>query len=141
MSTAMKPQRLKIHIVDDSDITQKKISQIIEKLGHKVIQTSSSGKNAIFDCSYVHADIITMDITMPDMDGVTATRRLLSSNPDLRIIMVTSVSQKDIVMDAIKAGAIGYVMKPIEPEKLALAFKQAMKKKPPKKSNAEIFKF
>ncbi len=119
----MKP--LNIQIVDDSELTAKKLKQMLEKLGHHVIQVSSSGKVAIFDYSYVKPDVITMDITMPDMDGIEATRRLKEADKDVKIIMVSAVTEKDKVMDAIRAGAVGYVTKPIEIEKLKIAIKRA----------------
>ncbi|MCJ8268995.1 MAG: response regulator [Psychrosphaera sp.] len=119
----MKP--LNIQIVDDSELTTKKLKQMLEKLGHDVIQVSSSGKVAIFDYSYVKPDVITMDITMPDMDGIEATRRLKAADKDVKIVMVSAVTEKDKVMDAIRAGAVGYVTKPIEIEKLEIAIKRA----------------
>jgi two-component system chemotaxis response regulator CheY len=102
----MKP--LNIQIVDDSELITKKLKQLLEKLGHDVIQVSSSGKVAIFDYSYVKPDVITMDITMPDMDGIEAIRRLKAADNDVKIIMVSTVTEKDKVMDAIRAGALGY---------------------------------
>jgi two-component system chemotaxis response regulator CheY len=117
---------LDIHIVDDSELTVRKLKKILEELGHTVIQVSSSGKNAIFDFSYIKPDLITMDITMPDMDGVMATKRLIEADPQIKIVMVTAVGEKSMVMDAIAAGAKGYVVKPIEIEKLKLAIRSAM---------------
>jgi two-component system chemotaxis response regulator CheY len=59
-----------------------------------------------------------MDITMPDLDGIEATRRIMAVSPDARIVIVTSHGQEQMVMDAIEAGAKGYILKPVKPEKL-----------------------
>jgi two-component system chemotaxis response regulator CheY len=67
----------------------------------------------------VNPDVVTMDITMPDMDGIEATRRILSRAPQALIVIVTSHGQEQMVMDAIEAGAKGYILKPVKKEKLA----------------------
>lgn len=124
----MKP--LNIQVVDDSALTVKKIKQMLEEMGHHVIAVSNTGKTAVFDYQYSQPDLVTMDITMPDMDGITATRRILEIDKNAKIVMITSHSQKQMVMDSIDAGALGYVMKPIDPEKLKLSVERAFAKKP-----------
>jgi len=109
---------LKIMVVDDSLITIKKIEKILTDLGHQVIKSSHTGEEAIVDYQQCLPDLLTMDITMPDMDGITATQKIMAIDPDALIIMVTSHGQEQKVMDAIEAGAKGYVLKPIRAEKL-----------------------
>lgn len=109
---------LNIMVVDDSAITIKKITNILEGLDHNVVKTCSTGQEAV-DCYHeVNPDIVTMDITMPDMDGITATRNILAQHPNALIIMVTSHGQEAMVLDAIKAGAKGYLLKPIKADLL-----------------------
>ena len=110
---------LKILIVDDSLIIRKKITTIVEKLGHKVVGQAKTGKEAIDIYENVQPDLVTMDITMPDMNGITAVRHIMKIDMNAKIIMVTSLGQEDMVIDSIKAGAIGYILKPITDEKLA----------------------
>ena len=121
--------KLKIQVVDDSALTVKKIQKMLEDMGHEVVAVSATGKTAVFDYQYWKPDLVTMDITMPDMDGITATRRIKEMDKFAKIIMITSHSQKQMVMDSIAAGALGYVMKPIDPEKLKLSLEKAHAKK------------
>jgi two-component system chemotaxis response regulator CheY len=111
--------QLKVMIVDDSVIAVRKLVAMIESLGHRVVVTAASGAAAIDAYRSVQPDLVTMDITMPDMDGVEATRRLTGEFPQARIIMVTSHGQERMVIDALDAGAMGYVLKPVRPHKLA----------------------
>jgi two-component system chemotaxis response regulator CheY len=107
---------LNVMIVDDSAITIKKMTNILEKLGHKIVCSCKTGKEAVDSYSDASPDIVTMDITMPDMDGITATKLIIEKHPDALIIMVTSHGQEALVLDAIKSGAKGYLLKPIKAE-------------------------
>lgn len=109
---------LRIMVVDDSILTIKRLTAMLVGLGHEVVHTCPTGAAAVADYPAVSPDLVTMDITMPDMDGIEATRRILAHDPQARIIMVTSHGQEQMVMDAIEAGACGYVLKPFQKEKL-----------------------
>lgn len=109
---------LNIMVVDDSAITIKKISKILVDLGHNVVHVSKNGADAVEAYSEVMPDLITMDITMPDMDGIEATKQILQKNQDAIIIMITSHGQEQMVMDSIESGALGYVIKPFKIEKI-----------------------
>ena len=110
---------LKVLIVDDSLIIRKKITKIIEKLGHKVVFSAKNGQEAIDAYSECKPDLVTMDITMPDMDGITAVGHIIKSDVEAKIIMVTSHGQEDMVIKSIQAGAVGYMLKPITEDKMA----------------------
>jgi len=109
---------LNIMIVDDSGITVKKIEKMLFDLGHNVIAVCRNGEIALSEYDKHKPDIITMDITMPDMDGIEATSKIMEKDSKAIIIIVTSHGQEQMVIDAIDAGAKGYVLKPIKPEKL-----------------------
>ncbi len=109
---------LKVLIVDDSLLTVRTLTGMLTELGHLVVQTAGSGAQALDSYRQIKPDLVTMDITMPDMDGIEATGGILKEFPDANIIMVTSHGQQGMVMKAVKAGAKGYVLKPIKPEKL-----------------------
>ena len=111
---------LNVLIVDDSLIIRKKLTKLTEKLGHTVIYGAKDGQEAID--TYVakkEIDLITMDITMPDMDGITAVKHIIKSDSEAKIIMITSHGQEDMVIKSIQAGAMGYMLKPITEAKLA----------------------
>ena len=112
---------LKIMVVDDSLLTQKKLIAAIEDLGHTVISVANSGAQALVNYAQHKPDLVTMDITMPDMDGITATRAILDKYPDAKILMVTLHAERTVVLDALDAGAKGYILKPFEAMKLRKA--------------------
>lgn len=109
---------LTVMIVDDSQISQRQLTQMVQALGHTVVGTASSGQEAVDGYAALRPDVVTMDITMPDMDGISATRQLLGNHPDAQIVMVTSHAQRPMVMDALDAGAVGYLIKPVLADKL-----------------------
>jgi two-component system chemotaxis response regulator CheY len=115
---------LNILVVDDSLLTVKKLVTMLEEAGHKVVRTAATGKEAIAAYSECNPDLVTMDITMPDMDGIEAAKTIISTYPDALIIMVTSHRQKTLVLDALKAGAKNYIIKPYEKDKLLAVIKQ-----------------
>ena len=110
---------LRILVVDDSGLTVKKMAKLLEELGHQVVAMASTGQQAVDVYAEAAPDVTTMDITMPDMDGIEATRRILAVHPGACIVIVTSHGQEQMVMDAIEAGAKGYILKPVKQEKLA----------------------
>ena len=112
-------RRLRIMVVDDSGLTVKKMAKLLEELGHEVVHVAGTGQQAVEAYPGVAPDLVTMDITMPDMDGIEATRRILAVHPGACIVIVTSHGQEQMVMDAIEAGAKGYILKPVKQEKLA----------------------
>lgn len=104
----------RVMCVDDSPIMLAKLQHVIESLGYDVCATVLSGSDALRRYNEVKPDVMTMDITMVGMDGIETTKEILHQHPEARIIMVTSHGQEQMVVKALKAGAIGYVMKPVQ---------------------------
>ncbi|MCF8045385.1 MAG: response regulator [Desulfarculaceae bacterium] len=121
---------LSVMIVDDSATTVQKLSSIMETLGHRIAGTCDTGKKAFEEYSRLEPDLVTMDITMPDMDGITATREILSAHPDALIVMVTSHGQRQVVIDAVEAGAKNYILKPFNRTKVEEAIEKVREKYP-----------
>jgi two-component system chemotaxis response regulator CheY len=119
---------MNILVVDDSPIIIRKLTMMIELLGYKVVKTAATGKEAIAAYRAFRPDMVTMDITMPEMDGIEATRRIIGEFPDAKIVMVTSHGQEKMVIDALKAGAKGYVLKPFDGHKVYEAIQKACKR-------------
>lgn len=105
-------------IVDDSAIMIKNITKMLEEQNHKVVGVAKNGKDGIEEYNKCLPDMVTMDITMPDMDGITAVRKIIEEYKDAKIIMVTSHGQENMVIEAIQAGAVGYILKPLKADKL-----------------------
>lgn len=124
--------KLNIMVVDDSALVVKRLAAMLEQLGHEVSKVCKTGAEAVQTVEYLVKngqplpDLITMDITMPDMDGINATQHILNAYPEALIIMVTSHGQEQMVMDAVKAGAKGYVLKPIKQDKLQESIKSVI---------------
>lgn len=109
---------LNILVVDDSLIIRKTLSTLLEKMGHKVVGKAKTGQEAIYLYGQTMPDLVTMDITMPVMSGIEALKEIKIKYPDAKIIMVTSHGEEKLVMEAITSGAKGYVLKPLDEDKL-----------------------
>lgn len=120
----MKP--LRVLVVDDSIIIRTKLTKMLEAIGHTVVGEAENGLQAIQVFSETRPDLITMDITMPDMDGIEATRIIIDADPNANILMLTSHTQKEIINEVIEAGAKGYVVKPVTQDKMEQRIKQIM---------------
>lgn len=119
---------LDILVVDDSPIIVKLLSKLLGELGFRVVCTASTGEEAVDAYRACLPDLVTMDITMPVMDGIDATRAIVSEFPDAKIIVVTSHGQEKMVLNALKAGAKGYVLKPFDNKKVYDVIQKACKK-------------
>jgi two-component system chemotaxis response regulator CheY len=112
---------LNIMVVDDSMIIRRGIANILKELGFNVVGETGTGAEAVALYDMLKPDLVTMDITMPVMTGNEALKRIKAKHPDAKIIMITSHGEEQLVMEAILAGAKGYVLKPITHEKLRVA--------------------
>lgn len=110
--------KLKIMVVDDSLLMRRHLGQMIVELGHSVIAEAKDGREAIELYSRIQPDLVTMDITMPETDGIEATKEIRKKDKRAKIIMLTASGQEDLVMKAIKFGASGYLLKPVKITKL-----------------------
>lgn len=104
---------LKILVVDDSMIIRNTLKKMFEELGHSVVGLAKSGQEAITMYQAHKPDLVTMDITMPLMNGIKALAKIRENDSEANIIMVTSHGEENLVMDAISSGAKGYILKPI----------------------------
>lgn len=110
---------LKVLIVDDSLAIRIKMKNFLEKLGHSVIGQAKDGNEAIKQYQELLPDLVTMDISMPGMNGVDALKEIMQqTNHNANIIMITANGQDGIVKDSLLSGAKGYILKPISEEKL-----------------------
>jgi two-component system chemotaxis response regulator CheY len=105
-----------VFVVDDSLITVRKLAQMLEDLGYTVVGFAQTGNDVLAKYKELRPDLVTMDITLPDMSGIDVVRRILDQDSKALIIMITSHGQEKMVVDSIEAGAKGYVMKPVKSE-------------------------
>ncbi len=116
----------KILIVDDSLFMRQMLKNILPKDKFEIVGEASTGKEAIKKFKELNPDIITMDITMPDMDGIDAVKEIKAFDPAAKIIMCSAMGQQTMVMDAIKAGARDFIVKPFQPDRVLEAIKKVV---------------
>lgn len=108
----------KILIVDDSKIFRKILRSTLTENGHEVLGEASNGQEALKLLSTIHPDLVTLDITMPVMDGLETLTHIREQDPALKVIMVSAAGQKTKVMNALKAGAVDFLQKPFQPNEV-----------------------
>ncbi len=113
-------------VVDDTPQDSQKISVMLRDLGYDVAKTCRTGADAVVQYPVVKPDLVTMDIAMPDMDGIQATKAILAFDPSARVIMVTTHGQEPMMLEALDAGAKGYVLKPFKAERLDAIIRRVM---------------
>lgn len=108
----------RVLITDDAAFMRMQLKDIISKLGHEVVGEAENGAVAVQLANELKPDLITMDITMPEMNGVDATRSIRGTNPNVKIIVCSAMGQQSMVVDAIQAGANDFVVKPFNAERI-----------------------
>ena len=124
----MSKEALRVLVVDDSPIIGRKISMLLDQIGYRVVMTAENGREAIAAYRKCRPDVVTMDISMPVMDGIEATRNLVKMFPLANIVMVTSHRHKKIVLEALDAGAKGYILKPFQPKNVSEVIENACRR-------------
>lgn len=106
----------KVLIVDDSAFVRKTLSALLSAAHYQVVGEAENGTRAVDLYFKLQPDIVTMDVVMPDLSGIEATRRIIKRDRDARIVVVSALGHEGIIMDAINAGAKDYVLKPFRNE-------------------------
>ena len=118
-----------IMIVDDSITIRRALRNMLVKNGHNIVAEAGNGEEAVAKYKAAIPEIVTMDLNMPVMNGVTATQKIITMFPDASIIMLSSVKDKNLVVSAVKCGAKSYILKPVEETKLIEAINTILKNK------------
>lgn len=120
----------RVLIVDDSMFVTKQIGQILTSEGFEVVGTASDGEAGVekYKELFPNVDFVTMDITMPKMDGVTALEKIIEFDPEAKVIMVSALGKQDLVKDALIKGAKNYIVKPLDREKVLERVVMSLKK-------------
>jgi len=110
----------RVLVVDDSVFVTKQISQILNSEGFEVVATAGNGEEGLEKYKELHPniDLVTMDITMPTMDGVTALEKIMEFDKDAKVIMVSALGKQDLVKKALLLGAKNYIVKPLDRKKV-----------------------
>jgi two-component system, chemotaxis family, chemotaxis protein CheY len=116
----------RVLITDDALFMRVTLRNILTKSGYEVAGEAANGKESIELYESTRPDLVTMDITMPEMDGITALREIRRLHPEANIIMCTAMGQKNLVMEAVTSGAKDFIVKPFQPEKVIEAIQKVI---------------
>lgn len=112
---------MKILIVDDAAFMRMTLKKMLEEVGHEVIGEAVDGNDAVEKYKELQPDLVTMDITMPNKDGITATKEIKAIDPKAKVLISSAMGQETMVKDAILAGAADFIVKPINPQRMLAA--------------------
>ena len=119
----------RVMLVDDAKVMRLMLARIFEQAGYEIVGEASNGLEAVEKYKEIKPDLVMMDITMPEMSGIDAVKEIRNIDPDARIIMCTAMGQRPLVVEAITAGAMNYIVKPFTPSKVLEAAKEALRGK------------
>lgn len=114
----------RVLVTDDAAFMRMQLKDIITKAGHEVVGEAENGKIAVKLYQQMRPDLVTMDITMPEMDGVTAVKEIKKMDPNAKIIMCSAMGQQTMVLEAIQAGAKDFLVKPFSADRIQEALKK-----------------
>ena len=119
----------KVLIVDDSMFVTKQIGQILTSEGFEIVGTAEDGVQAVEKYKELHpnVDLVTMDITMPKMDGVSALEQILQFDKEAKVIVISALGKQDLVKQALMLGAKNYIVKPLDRKKVLDRVVQSLK--------------
>jgi two-component system chemotaxis response regulator CheY len=116
----------RILVVDDAAFMRMMIRDILSKNGYEVVGEAQDGAQAIEKFKELNPDLITMDITMPEMDGITALKEIRKIDSNAKVIMCSAMGQQAMVIDAIQAGAKDFIVKPFQADRVIEAIKKTL---------------
>lgn len=114
-------------IVDDAAFMRMMIKDILNKNGFDVVGEAENGVEAVDKYKELTPDLVTMDITMPEMDGIAALKEIKEVNPESTVIMCSAMGQQALVIDAIQAGAKDFIVKPFQADRVLEAINKALR--------------
>jgi two-component system chemotaxis response regulator CheY len=116
----------RVLVVDDAVFMRKVVSDALAKGGHEVIGEAANGLEAVEQFQSLKPEVMTLDITMPEKDGLSALKEIIAMDPQARVVMCSALGQESKVLEAIKAGAKDFVVKPFQPDRVLSAIEKAV---------------
>ena len=115
----------RILITDDALFMRVTLKNILTQNGYRVVGEAENGAVAVKLYQELKPDVVTMDITMPEMDGLAALKAIRAADSNARVVMCTAMGQKQMVVEAIQSGAKDFIIKPFQPDRVLEAMKKA----------------
>ncbi len=119
--------RFRTLIVDDAVFIRRAIAQILQSSEFEVVGEATNGIEAVQEFRRLLPDVVLMDIMMPGMNGIDAVRQIKQEHPDARIVMCSALGQEKVIIEALSAGALDFIIKPFLPEKVLATLRHVMK--------------
>ena len=116
----------RVLVVDDAAFMRKIVSDALAKGGHEVVGEAGNGNEAVARYQELRPEVTTLDITMPEKDGLTALQEIMALDPAARVIMCSALGQESKVLESIKIGAKDFVVKPFQPDRVLGAVDKAL---------------
>ena len=116
----------RVLVVDDAAFMRKMVSDALAKGGHEVVGEAGNGVEAVARFQELKPDLMTLDITMPEKDGLTALAEIVAADPSARVVMCSALGQEAKVLEAIKLGAKDFVVKPFQADRVLSAIEKAL---------------
>jgi two-component system chemotaxis response regulator CheY len=116
----------RVLVVDDAAFMRKMVTDALTKGGHEVVGEAGNGVEAIARFQELKPDLMTLDITMPEKDGLAALAEIVAADPSARVVMCSALGQESKVLEAIKLGAKDFVVKPFQPARVIEAVDKAL---------------
>ena len=117
---------IRVLVVDDAAFMRMMVKDILSKNGYEVVGEAENGARAVEKWQELKPDLTTMDITMPEMDGITAVKEIKKLDPSAKVIMCSAMGQQAMVVEAIQAGARDFIVKPFQPDRVLEAVRKAV---------------
>ena len=112
--------------VDDAAFMRKMVSDALSGGGHEIVGEAGNGIEAISQYQELRPDVITLDITMPEKDGLAALKEIMALDPSAKVVMCSALGQESKVLEAVKSGAKDFVVKPFQPDRVLSAINKAV---------------
>jgi two-component system, chemotaxis family, chemotaxis protein CheY len=116
----------RVLVVDDAAFMRKLVSDVLTKGGHEVVGEAGNGVEAITRFQELKPEVMTLDITMPEKDGLSALKDIMELEPSARVVMCSALGQESKVLESIKLGAKDFVVKPFQPDRVLEAVAKAL---------------
>jgi len=116
----------KVLVVDDAAFMRMMLKDILLKGGFEIAGEATNGAEAVRLYQELKPDLVTMDITMPEVDGIAAVKEIKKIDPSAKVVMVSAMGQQAMVIEAIQAGASDFIVKPFQPDRVLEALKKAL---------------
>ncbi len=129
LNNACSPGSFRCLVVDDSEFARKNITAVVRRIGGSVVAEAQNGLEAVELYGKLHPDLVLLDITMPQQDGVETLRKIIEQDKDAAVIIVSSIGHKEMVWKALCLGAKSFVTKPFTPDYAAMMIKDVVDKK------------